>query len=116
MAAAVYKLGNVNGYTTPIGSRALGVRVLSWNNGTYTNTSATVGGYQASRQSFGLRGFDTAWGGITKGGNYRVDAQLVNGPGGQFVNFRLYVISTGLEVANGAALTADSITVGAIGG
>ncbi|HKM84175.1 MAG TPA: hypothetical protein VJY15_24855 [Candidatus Acidoferrum sp.] len=112
MAAAVYTLANVNGYTTPIGSRALGIRKLSWNTGTYANPA----GYAASRQSFGLRGFDTAWGGISAGGHYRVDAQIVSGPGGATVNFRLFILSTGVEVANGAALTADSVTVGAIGG
>ena len=111
MANAVYKLANVNGYTTPIGSRALGVRELSWNTGNYV-----TGGYQASRQSFGLRGFDTAWGGWSAGGAYRVEAQIESGPGGGTVNFRLLVAATGVEVANGVALTADSVTVGAIGG
>jgi hypothetical protein len=112
MANAVYKLSNVNGYTTPIGSRALGLRKLSWNTGNYVNPA----GYAASRQSFGLRGFDTAWGGITAGGNYEVKAQIVSGAGGSTVNFRIFVLSTGLEVANGVALTADSVIVGAIGG
>ena len=112
MANAVYTLSNVNGYTTPIGSRALGIRKLSWNTGNYVNPT----GYAASRQSFGLRGFDTAWGGISAGNHYRVEAQIVSGPGGATVNFRLFILSTGLEVANGVALIADSVTVGAIGG
>jgi len=111
MANAVYKLANINGYTTPIGNRGLGVRTLSWNTGNYV-----TGGYSAGNQSFGLRGFDTAWAGISKGGTYRVEAQIESGAGGKTVNFRLLVLATGLEVANGVALTADSVTVGAIGG
>lgn len=111
MANAVYNLANVNGYTSPIGSRALGVRKLSWNGGNYV-----TGGYAASRQSFGLRGFDTAWGGVSAGGNYRVEAQLTSGPGSGTMNLRLFVTSTGAEVGNGVALTADSVTIGAVGG
>ena len=111
MASVVYTLANVNGYTTPMGSRALGVRKLSWNTGNYV-----TGGYAASRQSFGLRGFDTAWAGISAGGHYRVEAQIGSGAGGATVNLRLFVFATGVEVANGVALTADSVTVGAIGG
>jgi hypothetical protein len=112
MANAVYKLSNINKYSTTIGNVGMGIKTLSWNTGNYVNPT----GYSADKNSFGLRGFDTAWGGISKGGNYEVRAQILSGSGGRFANFRLFVLSTGLEVANGVALIADSVTVGAIGG
>lgn len=111
MANAVYKLSNVNGYTTPIGNRAMSVRTLSWNTGNYV-----TGGYQAGKQSFGMRGIDSAFGGWSKGGNYRIEAQIQSGAGGATVNFRLLVAATGVEVGNGVALTADSVTVTVYGG
>lgn len=112
MAATKYTLSNVNGYTTPVGNRALAVRNLSWDSGNYVNPT----GVAIGKNSFGMRGIDTAWGGISKGGNYYVEAQLLSGAGSGAVTFRLFVLSTGVEVANGVALTADSVTVGVIGG
>jgi len=111
MANVKTAVKNVFGYTTPVGNRALAVRQLSWDNGNYVAATGLV----VQRQTFGLRGIDTAWAGISVGKNYRVEAQL-SGPAASQVAFRLFVYATGVEVVDGAALTADSVMIGVIGG
>lgn len=111
MADAKSTVTNINGYTTPIGNRALAVKKLSWDGGHYVAATGIVVG----RQTFGLRGIDTAWAGISVGKNYRVEAQL-SGPAADSVTLRLLVFATGIEVADNAPLTADEVNVGVIGG
>lgn len=110
MPNAVTTVTNINGYTTPIGNRALAVKEIAWNTGNYP-----AGGFPIGKQTFGLRGIDTAWGGISNGGHYYVETQVLT-PGASQVSVRLFVLSTGIEVATGAALTADYVTIGVIGG
>lgn len=111
MANAATKLANVNGYTTAMGNRGVGAIVLSWDTGNYP-----AGGLTLGRQSFGLRGFDAGFAGVTAGGNYIALVQNPGRPGSATLRVRLIVLATGVEVGTGVALTADSVVVVAVGG
>jgi hypothetical protein len=109
MANAATTVTNVNGYTTPIGNRALSVKKVAWNTGNYV-----AGGLIVYKQTFGLRGIDIAHApGISAGGNYQVLCQ-VTVPGANQLAIRLFVAGT--EVTAGTALTADSTVLSVIGG
>jgi DNA-directed RNA polymerase beta' subunit len=110
MPNAVGTLTNINGYTTPIGNRALAAKKFSWNNGNYV-----AGGFIIGKNTFGLRGIDCGFATMSAGGNYEVEVQVAGPSAGQ-INVRLIVVATGIEVAGGAALTADSTVVMVIGG
>lgn len=113
-ANAVSTITNIPGYTTPIGNRALAVKKFSWNNGNYVAGGA-AGSMKIFAQGFGLRGFDASIACLSAGGNYIVQIQVAQ-PGAQSAIVRLYVATTGAEVANAAALTADFAMIGMIGG
>lgn len=110
MANAKTTIKNVNGYTTALGNRGAAVKSVSWDTGNYI-----AGGLSLGRQSFGLRGFDWGAAGMSTGSNY---IAIVQNPliGGGTLKLRLIVAATGVEVAGGAPLTADSVQVFAIGG
>lgn len=110
MANAVGTVTNVNGYTTPIGNRALACKKFAWNAGNYV-----TGGFKIGVQTFGLRGIDGGFATMSVGGNYECEVQIP-AIGASYLNVRLIVVATGLEVANGVALTADSTSLVVIGG
>lgn len=110
MANAKTTVKNVNGYTTVFGNRSASVKSVSWDTGNYI-----AGGLSLGKQGFGFRGFDWGGAGMSTGSNYVV---IVQNPlvGGATLKLRLIVAATGVEVAGGAPLTADSVQVFAIGG
>lgn len=113
MANAVTTVSVLKGYTTSFGSRGACVLQISWNAGQYI-----AGGLQINRQSAGLRGIDAVCGGgmISTGGTFRCFAQMLALGSPLLFKVRLIVNSTGLEVAGGAALTAESVAMLVIGG
>lgn len=110
MADARTTVANVNGYTTSMGNRGAAVKKVSWDTGNYI-----AGGLVLSYRGFGLRGFDAGFAGVSVGSNYVAIVQ-VPAIGGQTAKLRLIVLATGVEVAGGAALTADSVSVFMVGG
>lgn len=111
MANVTSQVKFVPGYTTSFGNRAAGVKRIVWDSGNYV-----TGGIIVHRQSYGMRGFDAVPSpGFSEGGHYIVQTQLAS-PGASSFAVRLIIPATGLEVANGVALTADAVEIMAFGG
>lgn len=117
MAVATTKVAILKGYTTPMGNRALAVADVTLVSPANASTYP-AGGFAIAMKGLGLRGFDGNIGGgtISQGGNYVGLVQNKIGGNPQTVFLRLIVLATGIEVATGAAVTADTIRIAILGG
>lgn len=118
---ATINVSILKGYTTPLANNAMvtaDATIVSVGNA-YTYPA---GGFALSAKGLGLRGFDSGFGCISQGGNYQAEIQISKaatpaaGTKAQTAYLRLTVLSTGAEVAGGAALTADVVRFSAFGG
>lgn len=107
-----FTVTNVNGYTTPIGNRALSVKKISW----LTGDQYVQGtGFKIGVQTFGLRGIDSAQGQISAGGTIICECQ-VKSVGANALFVRMYNATTGAELSTGSIGVTDSAAIAVIGG
>lgn len=107
----------LKGYTTPMGSRACSiadVHIISPGGA----STYPAGGFAIAKGAFGFRGFDGGDAMISKGGTLSGQLQCAMGPGGNpsTLKLRVFVCSTGAEVATGAAIVDDFIRIIVFGG
>lgn len=105
MAAPTVSITVFKGYRTSWGNKRACLAKITWNNGNYV--AAT--GLPIAQASFGGRQIEAILsGGMSIDKTYRLEAQPTSASPNPVGAVRLIVHSTGLEVANGVALTAGS--------